>query len=248
MPLLSPEQTWDENAVKKSTRLARLSFMLVCLSMAVPAIASADSSMPRIVHEACTEFVRGRPYTISARFEDESQLFDPKVIYRTRAGGHWKHASFKKDGDEFHVVLLPREMRKQLEYFIEVFDEFGNGPARMGSPDAPIKLKAAKGAEACEQIPKNTEVVVMATGSPEPKPTPVTPVTPPVKLKEPQGECSNEVRPLYCEPWLWGGVGAVVLTGIGIGIYFIAFDGDPDKNVPGTIQLRAFGPNVTGAQ
>ena len=85
-------------------------------------------------------FEKGQSFDVLARFEDESQLFDPKVIYRTRSDSHWKHAAFTKSAgtEDFRANIKARELRGPLEYFIEVFDEYGNGPARMGSPDAPI--------------------------------------------------------------------------------------------------------------
>ena len=214
---------------------------------------AADTAMPRIIHEACSQFEKGQAVTILARFEDESQLFDPKVIYRTRSRSPWKHAAFTQDGEIFRVVLPAREIRGRLQYFIEVFDEYGNGPARVGSPDNPIKLVPVLGAEPCQQIPTPSENIE-TTESMEAvmtHDTGLSPVSPPTTEETAppsrRGACSRSYRPLYCEAWLWGIVGGIVATGIGVGVYFATADNgrEPTPSSP-EVHLSIRGPNPTG--
>jgi hypothetical protein len=199
--------------------------------------------MPRIVHEACTEFEKGKPFAVLARFEDESQLFDPKVIFRTRSNSHWKHAAFTKDAgtESFRAVIERQELRGPLEYFIEVFDEYGNGPARMGSPDAPIRVVPARAPGECQQIPIAAAAVTTTAGSKK-DPNGIDNQGPP----PPKEACDREDRPLYCEAWLWATVGAVAAAGIATGVYFGVAAGNDDPPPPiDSVTLTVTGPNPT---
>ncbi len=207
---------------------------------ALVAAGAADTLMPRIVHEACAEFEKGQPFEIFARFEDESQLFDPKVIYRTRSDSHWKHAAFaKQEGTgDFRALIRSRELRGPIEYFIEVFDEYGNGPARMGSPDAPIRVVPARTPAACQQIPAAVEAGTITGGSGPPKngidergPEP------------PRVSCDLVDRPLYCEAWLWVTVGTVAAAGAATAVYFLAFASDDGAPSIDSVTLTVTGPN-----
>jgi len=223
----------------------KLSPVLVCTLLATigqPALAM-DTLMPRIVHEACTEFEKGKLFDVLARFEDESQLFDPKVIYRTRSDSHWKHAAFTKDADteNFRATIKSRELRGPLEYFIEVFDEYGNGPARMGSPDAPIRVVPARAPDECQQIPVAAAVVTTTEGSKNPKNGIDNKGPPP-----PKDTCDLEDRPLYCEAWLWATVGTVAAAGAATGIYFLVANGGDDPPPPiDSVTLIVTGANPT---
>jgi hypothetical protein len=203
--------------------------------------------MPRIVHEACSEYEKGKDFTIVARFEDESQLFDPKVMYRNRPDAHWRPAAFVKDPstDNFKAVIEAKELRGPLEYFLEVFDEYGNGPARMGSPEAPIRVVPARTPAACQQVPKPTVPVPTVTGGSKPGGTGFLEQPQPQPVKE---GCDAADRPAYCEPWLWIAVGTVTLAGAGLLTYFLVFPGDGDEPEPrDSVKLIVVGPDPTAS-
>lgn len=219
----------------------RLGPLWLCSAMvcgASPARAS-DTLMPRIIHEACTNFETGTPFVVLARFEDESQLFDPKVIYRTRSDSHWMHASFTKvpGTEDFRAVLKTRDLREPVEYFIEVFDEHGNGPARMGSPDAPIRVLPTRAASPCHQVPTTVAPVTVTEGSK--RNTGIDGKGPP----PPRKACDLEDRPLYCEAWLWATVSTVVAAGVATLVYFVGFAGNDDPTPVDSVTLTVTGPN-----
>ncbi len=211
-----------------------------------PGAAHADDTlMPRIVHEACSEYEKGKSFTITARFEDESQLFDPKVMFRVRADTHWRPMPFTKDTatDNFVAVLAAKDLRGPLEYFIEVFDEFGNGPARMGSPEAPIRVVPARSPAPCQQVPVPIAPPTIVDAGPVGAATPfvTTPAPPPAP-----GACDGADRPLYCEPWLWAAVGTAVLAGVGVTVYFVAFAGEEEPpQTRDSVRLIVVGPDPT---
>jgi hypothetical protein len=254
---------------------SRRTILLIVLAGLLSRPARAEDTLPpSIIHEACGEYLKGKPFDIIARFEDESQLFDPKVMYRSSGDSHWKQVAFNKEtgSEDFKATVKVKDLKGTLEYFIEVFDEFGNGPARMGSPEAPIRVEPSKVPEPCDQVPKAAKQVAVTSGSrttPTPatgtidtqKPPPPTttggtstttahtttgsnvmtqPVPPPA-----QSTCEQSDRPLYCEAWLWGTLGALVVVGGGVGLYFILKPSPTTTPVRESVKLKVSGPDPT---
>jgi hypothetical protein len=208
--------------------------------------------MPTIVHEACPEFAKGKPFIVQARFEDESQLYDPQVVYRLGPSSRWKQVLFAKEAgsEDFTATIEVGDLIGAIEYYVQVFDEHGNGPARMGSADAPIEVQPARDPVPCRQIPQERAVTVTesstspsvagATAGLQPPPggeaDAWTAEPPPLP-----GRCDGEDRPLYCEAWLWVAAGGVLLASAGVATYFVAIQGG---GAPAdTITLRVTGPD-----
>lgn len=218
------------------------------LSLCARQAAATDTLMPSIIHEACAQYEKGRPFEIVARFEDESQLFDPKVMYRTRSDSHWKSAPLaKKPGSEnFFTVIKSKALKGSLEYFIEVFDEYGNGPARMGSPETPIRVQASKSPEPCVQVPVQSKMIITAGSAPNPGGglTATTGGAPP----PPPSTCEREDRPLYCSGVLWAAIG---ITALGLGggalYYFVLRDDDKPPPQRDSVTLTVTGEDPTTA-
>ncbi len=152
-------------AVRPRTRrwklgLASLVLFVGAGLVGTPEAAAQEDDLlpPGIVHEPCEFYKKRRNFEIIARFYDDSPIFDPKVIYRTRSR-RWKSASFKKmpGGKDFKATLKKRKLKGVLEYFIEVFDENGNGPARYGSPEAPVRVRPSRKLVECIQVPEEEE-------------------------------------------------------------------------------------------
>lgn len=118
-----------------------------------PAAASAEDLLPpQIIHEPCDAYQTGKPFTVRAQFYDDSALFDPKVVFRTRRVTEWRSTPFKKgEGADFEATIKARDLKGPLEYFIETFDENGNGPARYGSPEAPVRVLPSSEEQECQQ-------------------------------------------------------------------------------------------------
>ena len=230
-----------------------------------------DTLPPSIIHEACSDYLKGKPFDIVARFEDASQLFDPKVMYRAGGDSRWKQVAFVKQpgGEDFRATIKVKDLKGTLEYFIEVFDEFGNGPARMGSPEAPIKVEPSKSPEPCDQVPTATSQAAITSGSAPtsgsadivteklPPRTGASTQTPTVQTATgsnvmtqpmpmpPQSTCQRDDRPLYCEAWLWGTLGALVVVGGGVGLYFLLRPSASTTPPRDSVTLRISGPDPT---
>jgi len=80
------------------------------------------------------------PMTVTAKITDESKFF-PQVFFRHSSGPFEKPIDMKKKPgakDTFEATIPYKGDR--IEFYIEAYDEFGNGPARAGDPDSPFKI------------------------------------------------------------------------------------------------------------
>lgn len=197
-------------------------------------LAAQDVLPPQIVHEPCEEYKQGDNFTVIARFYDDSPLFDPKVLYRSAKDSNWKSAPFKKDprSDNFTALISGRNIRGSVEYFIEVFDENGNGPARYGAPDAPVLLRPSPSPEQCVQVSDLSQTLNVTEGSSQ-DPKSVPPGADLTRAAPTQQDaCDSADAPVYCSPWLWIGIGAVVLGAAGTITYLLLRDNAPEQPDP----------------
>ena len=239
--------------------------LVAAVTLSVMPALAGDAEPPQIVHEPCEQYQKGVSYDVVARFYDESPIFDPKVVFR-RGKGKWKNRSFKRqdDSDNFVATIPAKFLKKgRLQYFIEVFDENGNGPARFGSTDAPVVLTLGAEAVSCQQVPDTSPVVLSSSeGSqlpdaptvekvmaPTPKAAPVsdaqkalnTPVVP-----ASGDECEADDAPLYCSVWFWATTTAVIAGG-GLAAYFLSSaEGEPVSTGSSINLVITSAPNPTG--
>ncbi len=127
-----------------------LAGLLLCTALS----ASDDSTPPVIDHLPCRTFVPGRPVEVQARIADESTLFEPRIIYRFDPSAPFMPMAMMRsqDGTHFAVAVPSPAEAKVFEYFLEVFDVVGNGPAQVGSSEQPLRLEASGDAAACVQL------------------------------------------------------------------------------------------------
>ena len=238
--------------------------LVLILGYCAPGLAAVDTEAPRIVHEPCEEYQQGDSFEIWARFYDDSPIFDPKVHYRVvsnlkqRNKIQWVSVQFLKDGpsQSFVAKLKLGKQKGRIEYFIEVFDENGNGPALFGNGDAPIIVKGVKQPVECVQVPKVSNVVMTTESSPNPEnPSPQatstapastasTSITQPPPAPAASG-CDKVDAPFYCSPIVWVGVGAIIVAGAGIGTYYLIQDDEapPSTNKPVSLVITAPDPS-----
>ena len=229
---------------------------MMVAAAAGPALAD-DTTPPRIVHEPCSGYEKGKPFEVVARFLDESELFDPKVIYWTKADPQWRNIPFQRRGagQDFVAVIPTAKVKGAINYFIEVFDVNGNGPARMGSGTAPIVLNPARGPTTCQQVPaaEATPWTVSPSAPPRETATPAAPIVPALTqpvVPPPPSACDSASPPLYCSGWLWTTVAVVLAAGGGTAVYFFALrkkEPPAGPTYPDVVTLVVSGPDPTAA-
>ncbi len=219
-----------------SRRPAALFLVTLFLTLPVtPARAAEDTQPPVIAVTPCETFQKDRPFSIAARFGDASALFDPKLVYHFAGERVWKHVVFKQDGELWRATIPQKELTGALEYFVEVFDENGNGPSRVGSPEAPLFARVVKKAPECPAPDALPELVIVQDVVPEPMAVQQS-VKPGFFEKCEEG---SEAQPFYCKRWVWYATGGAVLATVAIVV--IATAGGSGRDYPDrvTFDVRA---------
>jgi len=118
------------------------------------AAARADDSAPPVIsHAPVTRGDRGKQTPVFAKITDESKIF-PQVFFRFGpASPYEKPIDMKQVKGQKNQwgANLPAPPGNVLEYYIEAYDEFGNGPARAGDPDRPFRIELGPAQNAQEQ-------------------------------------------------------------------------------------------------
>jgi hypothetical protein len=101
-----------------------------------------DTSPPVITHTPVSRGEKGKQTPVFAKVTDESKIF-PQVFFRFGpASAYEKPIDMKQVKGQRNQwgANLPAPPGNVIEYYIEAYDEFGNGPARAGDPDRPFRI------------------------------------------------------------------------------------------------------------
>jgi hypothetical protein len=129
----------------------------------------ADTRPPVVQHVPVSKAVRDSTVTIQATMTDEMALFAPTLYYRTPGTGEYASLRMQHRSDQCMASL---KITGNLEYWIEVYDEVGNGPTRVGTPEKPLLVTVVESAEALSEA-------VVAVVPPPALPIPATPAPTP---------------------------------------------------------------------
>jgi len=107
------------------------------------AAARADDTAPPVIsHAPVSRADKGKQTPVFAKITDESKIF-PQVFFRFGpASPYEKPVDMKQVRGQKNQwgANLPAPPGNVVEYYIEAYDEFGNGPARAGEPDRPFRV------------------------------------------------------------------------------------------------------------
>ena len=123
----------------RSISSAAAAVLLLCGGAAARA---DDTSPPVISHTPVSRGDKGKQTPVFAKITDESKIF-PQIFLRFGPGSAYekpidmKPVKGQKNQWGGNLLSPPGNV---LEYYIEVYDEFGNGPARAGDPDRPFRV------------------------------------------------------------------------------------------------------------
>ncbi len=111
---------------------------------AAPAAPQPAAALPTIVHAPVAQAQVGQPLTLAATIRSGNGIFQPSVYFRHAGEANWtKIPLLPSGGDVFTATLPGATLSSNIEYYIECYDNDGNGPARAGSPDAPFQVAVA---------------------------------------------------------------------------------------------------------
>lgn len=196
-----------------------LTALTIALLVASPDTAAPDTAAPVITHQPVESASRQQVLQLRATITDESGVFDAVLFWRPAGGAAFSGVSLERLPDGTFLGTLPVSVVQAdaVEYFIQAYDEFGNGPANAGSAEAPIRVVLVD-APLPAQAPATTAPAA---------PVPVAPVPAQVEGSLPVG------------PFLVAGAGAA-MTIVGAVMWFVAADsmGELNARYPPGVGLR----------
>lgn len=192
---------------------------------------AADTTPPVITHVAVAHAPEGQAVPIRARIEDSGEIFAPSVYVRQVGATDFDNIAMRKVLDAYEAIVPAEQVDKNLEYFIEAFDEMGNGPTREGSPESPLLIKVYDPADG-----PPTAVGV----TPDIPTKVVPPPPPPPNLVTPQPEPEDDDDSIVGTWWFWTIVG-VVAAGAATGVV-LATRSDP---LVDSVTIQVVGPDPT---
>ena len=96
---------------------------------------------PAITHAAVTEALRGKPVEINARLAGDTGVQGAAVMFRRSGEKEYRALPMGNIGRDDYTATIPASMTTtDVEYFVEAYDQYGNGPARSGSPNVPYAM------------------------------------------------------------------------------------------------------------
>ncbi len=110
--------------------------------MAFGRVALAADTTPPTIDEVKAA-AQGDQLVVSAHIVDESGVFAPTLYYRKRSHGHFDSVSMTLHGGRYQASV---PLHDRVDYWIEAYDIFGNGPTRSGGPKAPRRWTRRKAA------------------------------------------------------------------------------------------------------
>lgn len=117
--------------------------MLAATAALVAQSPSGDNMPPSLTHVPFKEVMARHPVRFEVEIIDDSVVFEPRITWRL-AGGEWRMLPLTRSGGDRFVADLPgEEVTGNIEYYVEAYDEHGNGPGRSGTPQKPHLLSVA---------------------------------------------------------------------------------------------------------
>ncbi len=165
------------------------------LLLAAWSAGAEDTAAPVIDHKPVTRTEKGAKWVqIFAKITDESKFF-PQVFFRYASGEYQKPIDMKKvqgqkDGWGANVPIKG----EVVEYYLEAYDEYGNGPGRSGSPEKPWRVDT-------------TDELAVA----QPAPPPPVKEPPPEPRRAPPASAGLGGGRMWT--WIAGGAGVGLLVG-----------------------------------
>jgi hypothetical protein len=125
---------------------------------------------PSIMHTALTQSLKGKPIEVNARVSGESGVQGATVMFRHVGEKDYRSLPMGNLGADEYTATIPAAMATaDIEYYVEAFDKYGNGPARSGAPNLPYTTKLTDAVPPPVAAP--ARVAAKEPIEPEPEPT-----------------------------------------------------------------------------
>jgi len=129
--------------------------------------AALDTTPPTIEHAPLRQVTSARRIDILARIGDPSGVAFPRLYYRRVGETHYEVVRMRRHDGQFRATIPGFAVAKPgIEYYLEAFDEAGNGPASHGTPDHPHHVTVGQPLTRSEQPPVKTQPGSAPTAAP----------------------------------------------------------------------------------
>ena len=192
----------------------------VAATLASTAARAAGTQSPVVAHTPVTSATPGGFVKVLARVTDNVKVF-PQVFFRYDTSGAFeKPLDMKPVKGEPHMYGANIPARGAVvEYYVEAYDELGNGPGRAGAPEAPLQVRVGAEEPRASATPPAAAPAPAAPppASAAPAPSPwagASQNAPPaatVARRAPAGAAGRAPSRVYT--WAVGGAGLGLLTG-----------------------------------
>jgi hypothetical protein len=183
--------------------------LAAALVLALSAAARADDTAPPVITHTPIKYTeRGAKFVqVFATITDQSKFF-PQIFYRYGSGDYQKPIDMKpvKGGKDQFGGNIPVK-GDVCEYYLEAYDELGNGPGRSGDPDKPYHVDTSgQGGMVVAEAPKPPPPAPKPVAAAPPPPAPVPVAAAPKPMPAPR------VVQAPTRTWTW------VASGLGVGL------------------------------
>ena len=205
-------------------RLRLIAAVVVAVGSARAADAAPEQKgAPVIKHVPLKAAKPGEPVLVRAVITDPDGVYEPAVYVRSAGASEFVRIKMHPAYGGYEAIIAAEQVSGTLEYFIEAFDEQGEGPARFGSPTEPLVLRTQVA------LPKVVR----------PKPT----APPPVDLTETKRAEDTDDDGVLNTWWFWTLVGVAVAGGVVATA--VVLTGDDDSGPPQFVGVNVRGPDPT---
>jgi hypothetical protein len=105
-------------------------------------IVAQRGGAPTITHTAVAQAGRGQPIEINANLAGDTGVQGATVMFRHAGEKEYKALPMGNVGGDNYTATIPGPMANaDIEYYLEAFDRYGNGPGRSGGPSNPYLVK-----------------------------------------------------------------------------------------------------------
>lgn len=142
--------------LSSSSRGAASLIALVALGLGPNAVLAADREPPKMRHAPVVEAAYGEQIKVRVALFDPSDIYEATLYYRRAGTRDFLHATLVDTGSDFVGTIPAEVVEGDIEYYLEAYDTLGNGPARRGSPGAPLRIRVVKGWSPAPPAPSST--------------------------------------------------------------------------------------------
>jgi hypothetical protein len=139
------------------------------------ATAWAQDVAPRVDHTPTASAARGTSVEIRALITSPAgyTIFEPAVFVRLSGLPRFTRLEMKPDPQikGLYLAVVPAQLvTGDFDYYLEAFDDQGNGPGRSGSPESPLRVSVAAPVQAAAAPASDRPVqIVLAPTVTEPR-------------------------------------------------------------------------------